>query len=86
MSLQAASSISNALAALFALTAAALWYVSAKVRVPLTPGGTGNPEMVVDGFAFVATAKVQTVWSRRAAFAAAVAAVFQALGLALVAA
>jgi hypothetical protein len=83
MSLQVASSISNALAALFALTAAALWYVSARVRVPLKPGGTGNPEMVVDGFAFVATAKAQTVWSRRAAFAAAIAATFQALGLAL---
>ena len=86
MSLRIASSISNAAAALFALIAAALWYISAKVRVPLTPGGTGNPEMVVDGFAFVATAKAQTTWSRRAAFAAAVAAMFQAVGLALAAA
>ena len=83
MSLQIAGSVSNALAALFAFAAAVLWYISAKIRVPLASGDTGNPEMIVDGFAFVATAKAQTVWSRRAAFAAALAAMFQALGLAL---
>lgn len=72
---------SNIIAALFALAAAALWYKSAKVRVALSTGGTGNPEMVVDGYAFVATTKEQAVWSRRAAVAAAIAAFFQAAGL-----
>lgn len=82
MSFRVLSSISNALGALFALIAAALWYKSAMVRVPLKPGSMGSADMVVDGSAFVATANTQTAWSRRAAFAAAVAATCQALGLA----
>ena len=76
------ATIANAIAMASAIAAAALWYKSAVVKVPLTPGGTGNPEMVVDGYAFVSTAKAQTLWSRRAAIAASVAALFQGVGLA----
>jgi hypothetical protein len=50
------ATIANATAMASAIVAAALWYKSAVVKVPLTPGGTGNPELVVDGYAFVSTA------------------------------
>jgi hypothetical protein len=76
------ATIANVVAMVSAIVAAALWYKSAVVKVALTPGGTGSPEILVDGYAFVSTAKAQTSWSRRAAVAASVAALFQGIGLA----
>lgn len=71
----------NGLAALFALAAAVLWYISATVKVLDHPGGTGNPEIVVNGTLFISTAIKQSAWSRRAAYTAAAAAFFQACGM-----
>jgi ABC-type molybdenum transport system ATPase subunit/photorepair protein PhrA len=71
----------NGAAALLALAAAALWYKSATVKVLDRPGGTGNPEIVVNGTLFISTAIEQSAWSRRAAFTAAAAAFFQACGM-----
>jgi ABC-type molybdenum transport system ATPase subunit/photorepair protein PhrA len=81
MSLHIFGITSNSLSALFALAAALLWYRSATVKVLDHPGGTGNPEMVVNGTLFVSTALAQSTWSRRAAYMAAAAAFFQACGM-----
>ena len=80
MSLHIFGIASNSLSALFALAAALLWHRSA-VKVLDHPGGTGNPEMVVNGTLFVSTALAQSTWSRRAAYMAATAAFFQACGM-----
>lgn len=82
MSLIIIATIANVIAMVSAIVAAALWYKSGVVKVPMIPGGTGNPELLVDGYAFVSTAKAQTLWSRRAAIAASIAALFQGVGLA----
>ena len=73
---------SNVFAMLFAIVAAWLWYKSAIIRVPISKGNKTGPELDVGGYAFVATAQMQTTWSRRAAIAAAGAAFCQAVALA----
>jgi hypothetical protein len=65
-----------------AAVAAWLWYKSTTVSVSPEQGNKDGVELIVGNHAFVATALQQTIWSRRAAAAAAVAALFQALGLA----
>ena len=75
--------ISNTLAMICAGAAAWLWHKSTTVRVAVDQGNMGGPEIIVDDCAFIATARQQTMWSRRAATAAALAAFFQALGLAV---
>lgn len=82
MSFIVLATIANVVAMVSAFVAATFWYKSAVVKVPMKPGGTGNPELLVDGYAFVSTAKAQTLWSRRAAIAASIAAMFQGVGLA----
>lgn len=82
MSATLIATISNVIAMISAIVAAVLWYKSAIVKVPMNPNGTGHPELNVNGYAFVSTAQAQTVWSRRAAIAASVAAFFQGVGLA----
>lgn len=71
----------NWLSMLFAFAAAALWYVSAVVRVKALPEGQGrgHPEIIVQGNAFIATAHRQALWNRWGAGAAATAALFQGL-------
>jgi hypothetical protein len=66
----------------FAAIAAWLWYKSTTVSVPPEQGNVDGAELIVGGYAFVATAIRQNTWSRRAAAAAAIAAFFQAAGLA----
>lgn len=74
--------IANSLAMVCAAIAAWLWYKSTTVLVPPEQGNKDGVELIVGNRAFVATALRQSIWSRRAAAAAAVAAFFQALGLA----
>ena len=85
MALKVAGALVNFLSMASAAIAAYLWYKSTTVRVlpGSRPGGTGNPDMIVDGCLFVESAKQQSAWNRRAAIAAAVAAFFQACGLLL---
>lgn len=80
--MRALALISNAIAMVCAAAAAWLWYRSTTVMVPPEQGNVDGAELIVGGHAFVATAIRQNTWSRRAAAAAAVAAFFQALGLA----
>ena len=74
--------ISNVVAMLLGMLAAWLWYKSAVVQVSIANGNKTGPEIDVDGFAFIATARQQALWNRRGAMAAAGAAFFQAIGLA----
>lgn len=84
MSVQLAGVLCSWVAAFFAFLAAVLWVVSATVQVPFpSPESLKGPDMVVEGHSFVGTAKAQAKWSRRAALAAAVAAVFQGVALLL---
>lgn len=73
-------------AALFALIAACLWYRSATVQVPHNdePDSSGlYPAAIIVGenTDFIGTAFAQSTWSKRAAFAAAIAAALQSLAL-----
>lgn len=79
-----ARAVCSWLSAILAFVAALLWFKSATVRVPLPPPGEAKgPDMVVDGHSFVGTVTAQTTWSRRAAVAAAVAAIFQGIAVLL---
>lgn len=75
----------NFASALFAIVAAFLWYRSAIVQVPHKdkpgPDGWHSAAIVVDSNDFIKTASSQALWSKRAAFAAALAALFQGIAL-----
>jgi len=75
----------NFASAIFALIAAFLWYRSATVQVPHddTPNADGwqDASIQVGTSDFIATATEQALWSKRAAFSAAVAAFFQGLAM-----
>ena len=76
----------NILAALAALTAAFLWHRSATVQVPHRdePDANGIYSAAIiigDNIDFVSTAVAQSTWSKRGAYAAAVAAFLQAAAL-----
>jgi hypothetical protein len=73
-------------AALAALAAAFLWYRSAAVTIPFkdAPDASGmyRAAIVIDGNVdFIDTAQAQTMWSKRAASAAAIAAALQGMAL-----
>lgn len=72
--------------ALAAYVAAMLWYKSAALKVPYKekPGIDGYSQacIVVDGTDFIATAIESSKWSKRAAYAAALAAFLQATAMA----
>lgn len=72
---------SNIIAIVAAFIAALFWYKSAIVKISPRESGTGNPEIIVDGYAFISTVEAQSILSRKAAFAAALAALFQSFGL-----
>jgi hypothetical protein len=75
-----ARAVCSWLSAILAFVAALLWFKSATVRVPFPrPPQIEGPDMVVNGLSFVGTATAQTTWSRRAAMAAAAAAIFQGI-------
>jgi len=75
----------NALAAIAALIAAGLWWRSANVSVPaatdptLDAEGWGDAVIQVGPTDFIATIQLQGLWNQRAALAATVAALLQAL-------
>lgn len=75
----------NFASAAFAFVAVVLWYRSATVQVPHEdkPGTDGwhSAAIVVDGSNFINTAISQALWSKRAAYAAALAALFQGVEL-----
>ena len=76
----------NFLAALFALAAAYLWHRSATVQVPHEdkpgPGGIYSAAIIVgDNTDFIGTTIAQALWSKRGAYAAAGAALFQGTAL-----
>lgn len=75
--------VANVASMTAAAVAAYLWFRStnAKVLPHERPNGTGNPELLVDGILFVESAKLQSLWNKRASCAAAVSALFQAVGL-----
>lgn len=81
MTAKLVATVCNGIAVVAAYIAAWLWYKSTVVYVDEVAGGTGNPEIIVDGRPFIATAREQAKWSKRAARAAAVAAFFQGCGL-----
>lgn len=82
MSLKTIGFLCNVLSFLLGYAAAVLWYKSAAASVRHVDGvGTGNPEIVVNGNSFIASALVQAKWSKRAAAVAAAAAFFQACGM-----
>ena len=80
-------SMLNAASALAAFIAAALWHQSAVAKCPVSnkPDASGwVPAYIsVDDQDFIKSARLQQKWSRRGALAAAVAAVFQGLALAM---
>ena len=75
------TTVCNISSAVFALAAAVLWYRSATVQVPHEekPDADGMypAAIVVDDNDFIKTAMRQALWSKRAAYAAALAALFQ---------
>ena len=77
------NSLFNALSAGFALVAAVMWLLSAtlqsKAQEKIGPHGWTEASLVSDGFDVIESGKVQQKWSRKGAYAAAIAAVFQAL-------
>jgi hypothetical protein len=84
MSLKSFGMACNYLSALAAFSAAVLWYQSARAKVSeddakLTP----DPELIVEGTAFVASVRLQTMWSKYASIAAGIAALLQAIGIAV---
>lgn len=74
---------SNIISMIFAAAAAGFWLKSSTVRVPKKDGNKVGPEIIVEGYAFIATATMQAKWSRRGALSAAIAALFQAISLAI---
>lgn len=79
------NTVLNVGSALAAYAAAMLWYKSAVVKVPhsavLDPDGFSPASISVEGNDFIATATAQSVWSKRAALVAAVAAFLQGTAL-----
>jgi hypothetical protein len=78
----------NILSAICAIAAAFLWIKSARVKVWADGQMAGQPDNLVilrDGrkFDVTATAQAQSKWSARAAYAAAAAALLQALAICL---
>jgi hypothetical protein len=75
----------NILAAVFAFVAAILWLVSATVQVEhkdkVDAEGWVEASITSDGKDVIASAKLQQKWSRRGAYAAAVAAALQGAAL-----
>jgi hypothetical protein len=76
----------NVVAALAALTAALLWHRSATIQVlyrddPDADGIHSAAIIINDKVDFISTAVAQSTWSKRGAYAAAVAAAFQAAAL-----
>jgi hypothetical protein len=72
----------NVVSALFALAAAAMWFLSAVAQVKakdvVGPDGWIESSLTSDGNDVIESGKAQQKWSRRGAFAASVAAFFQA--------
>jgi hypothetical protein len=83
MNLKAWAVVANVASMTAAAVAAYLWFRSTKAKVlpEERPDGTGNPELTVDGILFVESTKLQSLWNKRAACAAALSALFQAVGL-----
>ena len=81
-----ANVVLNVTSALAAYVAAMLWYKSAAVKVPYKdePGADGisQASIVVDSNDFIATAIASSMWSKRAAYASALAAFLQASAMA----
>ena len=81
-----ANVVLNITSAIAAYIAAMLWYKSAVVKVPYKdePGADGFSQagIIVDGNDFIATAIASSTWSKRAAYAAALAAFLQATAMA----
>ena len=79
------AAVCNYTSAASALAAAVLWYRSATVRIPHEdkpgPDGWHPAAIVVDESDFIKTAMSQALWSKRAAYAAALAALFQGVAL-----
>ena len=78
--------ILTALAALAAIVAALLWYKASAAEVPHDPDRLGDKSAVVfysgdHRWDVIRTAELQTKWNKRAALAASVAAVLQAIAL-----
>ena len=78
----------NWMAAVGALTAGLLWIQSARVKILASQtenekdaDGMFPARITVGGSDFIATAIEQARWNKKAAFAAALAAVFQAVGM-----
>jgi hypothetical protein len=87
MSMAAVKTICNFVAAIAALVAAYFWFKSTVTQIPHQDkpdlDGTYPEAIVVDGNNFIETALVQVKWSKWAACASAVAALFQGIALLL---
>ncbi|MFA1722443.1 hypothetical protein [Xanthomonas campestris] len=78
----------TALAALAAIVAALLWYKASVAEVPHDPDRPGDKSAVVfyngdHQWDVIRTAELQTKWNKRAALAASITAVLQAIALAI---
>lgn len=78
----------TALAALAAIVAAFLWYKASAAEVPHDPDRSGDKSAVVlynddHRWDLIRTAELQTKWNKRAALAASLAALLQAISLAI---
>lgn len=78
--------ILTALSALAAVIAALLWYKASTAEVPHEPDRSGDKSAVIfyngdHSWDAILTAELQTKWNRRAALAASIAAVLQAITL-----
>ena len=79
------ATLCNLSSAAFAFAAAVLWYRSATVQVAHEdkpgPNGMFFAAIVVDNNDFIKTAMSQGLWSKRTAYATALAALFQGVAL-----
>ncbi|WP_146093375.1 hypothetical protein [Xanthomonas pisi] len=78
----------TALAALAAIVTALLWYKASVAEVPHDPDRPGDKSAVVfyngdHRWDVIRTAELQTKWNKRAALAASITAVLQAIALAI---
>lgn len=78
----------TALAAFAAIFAALLWYKASAAEVPHDPDDPGDKAVVIfrngdHQWDVIRTAELQTRWNKRAAFAASIAAILQAIALAI---
>ena len=72
----------NVISIFFAFLAAYWWYLAATDEPPLGHVEMGSPDMLIDmKVSLVGMVKLQAKWNRRAAASAAVAAIFQGIGL-----